>query len=157
MPTGTAIGYRVHDIAFGHGDSPLEVAIASTTNPSPRMADVRELWKARQARRPAPVLLVMLHPNGDGTISAVLCGVTGDPAPIPNVPLDRAERVAAAGLEELDRHAAIRTLDRLLTGAGDRLLSGLLNSGLFATHELREGVDQAAKGGPGRCGRRAVK
>jgi hypothetical protein len=72
--------------------------------------------------------------------SAIVCGVTGDPAPIPDVSLDRAEQLAVAGLDEPDRHAAIRTMDRLLTGANDRLSSGLLNSGLFATHELREGV-----------------
>jgi len=53
---------------------------------------------------------------------------------------DRLARICAAVLAEPGRHAAARTAERLLTGLKDQLSPGLVNSGIFASHELLTGV-----------------
>jgi hypothetical protein len=54
--------------------------------------------------------------------------------------MDRVARICAAVLTEPDRHAAARAAERLLAGLKDQLSPGPVNSGLFASHELRTGV-----------------
>lgn len=126
-------------IVFGSGENPVEVAVAYNTT-RPRTDEVRALWKKRHANRPSPVLLVMLYPGGAGPAQAAAIGTAGDPTPIFDLDVARVERIAMAVLREPDRHAAARTADRLLTGLKDQLIPGLVNSGLFASHELRSGV-----------------
>ena len=141
-PSGAPSALGTDRILFGGGNNNLEVAIAYKMHDheSPRTADLRALWKKRWASRPAPVLLVVLYSDSDGTARVAVCGTTGDPAPILGLPLDQVQRISRAALGEQDRHAAARALDRLLSGAKDHLPTGLVNSGLFALHELREGV-----------------
>lgn len=126
------------EVLFGKGDRPLEVAIATATT-APKADDVRKLWKLR-ANRGAPVLLVVLHPAGGETHASVI-GTEGDPAPIQALSRGRVERIAAAALDEPNRHQAIRTLDRLLGSVSrEGLTAGIINAGLFAAHELKDGV-----------------
>ena len=140
-PAGAPAAFETNRILFGNGDNALEVAIASATRPGqPRAEDLRALFKKRQANRAAPVLLAVTYTGpGDQPLAAVI-GTTGDPAPVTGLSVDRVARICAAVLAEPDRHAATRAAERLLAGLKDQLSPGLVNSGLFASHELRTGV-----------------
>ena len=140
-PAGAPMAFETQRILFGNGDNALEVAIASATQPGqPKVEDLRALFKKRQANRPAPVLLVVTYTgSGDQPLAAVV-GTIGDPAPVTGLGIDRVARICAAALAEPDRHAAARSAERLLAGLKDQLSPGLVNFGLFASHELRTGV-----------------
>lgn len=141
-PTGAPIALDTVEVLFGQGERPLEIAIATSAS-APKADDVRKLWKSR-ANRGAPVLLVVLHSAG-GAPQASVIGTEGDPAPIQGLSRGRVERIAAAALEEPNRHQAIRTLDRLLGSVSrEGLTAGVINSGLFAAHELKDGVPRRA-------------
>ncbi|MEU4828584.1 hypothetical protein AB0H37_42610 [Actinomadura sp. NPDC023710] len=141
-PHSGPVALTAEKVLLGHGDSALEIAVAYSSGP-PRAGDVRRLWRLRHGNRPSPVLLAVLYPALNG-IEATVCGVTGDPAVIPRLDADRVEQICAVALAEPNRHAAARTLERLLAGIKDQLTPGLVNRGLFATHELRQGVPQRA-------------
>lgn len=133
-PSGAPVGLATRFIHFGHGQNPLEVVVAEA-DAAPKSDEMRRLWKTR-ANKVAPVLLVVLH---QGRASAL--GTSGEPAPLHDLDIAQVERICAAALAEHDRHAAAVSVSRLVTAlAKDGLSSGLLNSGLFASHELREGV-----------------
>lgn len=137
-PSGAPVAIDTVEVLFGRGERPLEVAIATSVG-APRADDVRRLWKTR-ANRGAPVLLVVLHPAAGETQASVI-GTEGDPAPIQGLSRGRVERIAAAALDEPNRHQAIRTLDRLLGSVSrEGLTAGVINAGLFAAHELKDGV-----------------
>lgn len=123
------------------GVNTLEVAVAATTSGQepPKISDVRTLYRLRWNRRATPVLLVVAYQAGQAW-KATVCGPGEDPTPITDLDLSQVERVCAAALAEPDAGAATRTLHRLLAGQKDQLIAGLLNQGLFATHELRHGV-----------------
>ncbi|MET8332183.1 Eco57I restriction-modification methylase domain-containing protein [Streptosporangium canum] len=136
-PTNAPSSLITDRVLFGNGEAPLEVAIAFTEAGAPKAEDLRRLWKLRHNNRPSPVLLVVLY--GDvGTTKAAACGPAGDP--ITSLNLDQLGRICIAALAEPDRHTALRNLERLLTAAKDQLTPGLTNQGLFATHELRNGL-----------------
>ena len=48
---------------------------------APKRSDVLDCWKTRKGGRAAPVLLVVLHPDG----AAALCGPAGEPPPVLHV------------------------------------------------------------------------
>lgn len=77
-------------------------------------------------------------PSGDRLAAVV--GTSGDPAPVMGLRADVVGRVCAKVLAQADRHAAVRTFDRLMTELTGQQSPGLFNSGLFAYHELRAGV-----------------
>jgi hypothetical protein len=139
-PAGTSAAFETDRVLFGNGDNALEVAIASARDGQPKADELRTLFKKRQAGRPAPVLLVVTYAAPGGKPLAAVIGTSGDPAPIAGLPVDRLERVCAAVLAEPDRHSAVRAIDRLFVGLKDQQSPGLVNSGLFASHELRTGV-----------------
>lgn len=140
-PMGTSAAFETDRVLFGNGDNALEVAIASAEGGGqPKADELRTLFKKRQAGRPAPVLLVVTYASPVGDPLAAVVGTSGDPAPITGLSLDRLERVCAAVLAEPDRHSAVRAIDRLFVGLKDQQSPGLVNSGLFASHELRTGV-----------------
>ncbi len=137
-PEGTPVGIDTVEVLYGRGDRPLEVAVAHS-NLAPKSDDLRRLWKTR-ANRGAPVLLVILHPD-KGALAASVIGTDGDPTPLSSRSAKQIERIARAALEEPNRHQAARTLDRSLGSLSrDGLAAGLLNSGLFASHQLRKDV-----------------
>jgi len=143
-PTGTSAAFETDRVLFGNGDNALEVAIASALGGQPKADELRTLFKKRQAGRPAPVLLVVFYVAPSGEPLAAVIGTMGDPAPVTGLPVDRVERVCASVLAEPDRHSAVRAIDRLLVGLKDQQSPGLINSGLFASHELRTGVPARA-------------
>jgi hypothetical protein len=128
------VPFRPVGLALGQGSSALEVVVATTDTPL-RLPQVRAAWKARNAGRAAPLLLVVIH---DGR--AVLCGPTGDDPPTyENVDAGQVERICREALEQPDRHAALRYLRDVLPSVESRL-PGIRNEGLLATHELERGV-----------------
>jgi hypothetical protein len=151
-PAGAPVSLETDRILFGNGDNALEVAVASAVHKSqPKFEDLRSLFKKRQANRPTPVLLVVAYVGPSGENLAAVVGTSGDPAPLSGLQVDRLERVCASALAEPDRHAAVRSLDRLLTGLKDQQSPGLVNSGLFASHELRTGVPARGDWDPARA------
>ena len=125
-------------LILGRGSNALEVVV--TTSPEkPTIPAVRAAWKARVAGRATPVLLVVLYGN-----RGAICGPTGDQ---PTVYLDvdptKLERICSAGLLEPNRLLAILFLADAIP-AVESPTSGLRNEGLFATHELINGVPKRA-------------
>ena len=60
----------------GKGASAIEVAVARLPG-APKRAALLECWKSRRGGRAAPVLLIVLHPDG-----AALCGASGEEPPV---------------------------------------------------------------------------
>jgi hypothetical protein len=143
IPDGGRPGFEAGDLFLGPGVNPLEVAVSEAAS-RPNVSDVRALWKRRKSNRPSPVLLVVLYPSGSGERRATICGPVGeDPAVHAHLDAGQVERLAAAALAEPDRHAAIRFLGEAMPEL-DSELPGIRNQGMFASHELRDGVPQRA-------------
>lgn len=122
----------------GRGTHPLEVGLAMSTRKL-RADELRRAWLARQGRAPNPLLLVVAYADG-GRWVASICGPAGDDPPVESgLPLDEVERIASAALAEPSRHAAIRFVSSIWSEL-ESDLPGLRNHGMFATHDLREGV-----------------
>ena len=137
-------GFAAAGLFLGAGANALEVAVARASEP-PRRTALLEAWKARRGRRPAPVLLVVLHPGG-----AALCGAAGEAPPVhTGMEAGRVERLCREALGQPDRHAALRFLSQALPSL-ETALPGIANEGLLALHELQHGVpkrnDRAAAG-----------
>ena len=121
---------------LGRGALGLEVAVARSGR-APKRSDVLECWKTRKGGRAAPVLLVVLHPDG-----AALCGPSGQTPPVyPDVDPGQVERLCRETLAQPDRHAALRFLSQALPSL-ETALPGLNNEGLLALHELQHGVPE---------------
>ncbi|WP_018504417.1 Eco57I restriction-modification methylase domain-containing protein [Parafrankia discariae] len=123
---------------FGNGDAALEVAVAVSPAGPPRIPDLRLLWKLRQGSRASPVLLVALYDEGTAT-KAATCGIVENP--LMSLDPGQLDRVCATALREPNRHDGQRKLERLLAAISNgQGISGLDNRGLFAEHQLRNGV-----------------
>jgi len=121
-------------LALGKGNIPLEVVVASS-NGRPGLPALRSCWKARNAGRAAPLLLVVLYDE-----RAALCGAVGnDPPAYVDLDPGQVERICAEALRQEDRHAALRSLRDSLP-ALESELAGIRNEGFLATHELIAGV-----------------
>ncbi len=121
-------------LAIGNGPSALEVLVTTATT-EPKLPTVRSAWKARNAGRAAPLMLVVLHNR-----KATVCGPAGDDPPAyPNVDIGQAERICREALEQPDRHAALRCLRDALPSVESNL-PGIRNEGFLATHELARGL-----------------
>jgi hypothetical protein len=135
---GTGNGLTPVGALTGRGTHALEVALA-TVDKRPRADDVRRIWSARQGRAPNPLLLVTAY-SENGSWKAAICGPAGDDPPVEaGLELSEVERIAAAALAEPTRHAAIRFLSAIWAEL-ETELPGLRNQGMFATHDLRDGV-----------------
>ncbi len=132
LETGHAI--RATSLFIGKGDYAIEVAVARA-NVAQKRSALLDCWKARKAGRPAPVLLIVLHPDGAG-----LCGASGEQPPAnPTVDRGLVERLCREVLDLPDRHAALRFLAQALPSL-ETALPGIDNRGLVAEHELRHGT-----------------
>jgi hypothetical protein len=140
--TGMPVGIKAGQIFLQAAPYGLEVAVAEAAK-RPTSADMRTAWKARQGGHPSPLLLAVGYPNAEG-ISVAVCGPAGEnPAVHFDIEPSRVERLAEAALAEPTRHAAQRCLLRLLPEMESEL-PGVINSGLLANQELRQGVPQRA-------------
>jgi hypothetical protein len=143
-PPSAPAGFSADRVFFGQGENALEVALGYMTRPGKlRAGELRALLERRQANRPAPVLLVALYCHADGPPRAAIVGSMLDGTPT-DISASEADRSCSAILAEPDRHAAVRTAQRLLANNDARIAAGIINSGLFASHELRHGVPARA-------------
>jgi len=119
---------------IGKGMNALEVAVASSIR-NLSDGDIRRIWKARNANRAAPLLLVILHSD-----QASICGITGEEPPIYSA-MDpgQVERLCRELLNQPDRNNAI-DLFKQIKPSFQTKLPGLRNEGLLALHELEHGV-----------------
>ncbi len=119
----------------GGGPRPVEIVVLDASR-RPAAGRLREVWRAREGGRAAPVLLVALERD-----RAHLCGPSGnlEPPVFHDVPVAAAERICAVALDEPDTDAVFRFLWSALPRAEQPVL-GLRNEGLLALHELRVGV-----------------
>jgi hypothetical protein len=142
-PPGAPASFSTDLIWFGRGETPMEVALGHMGRPGrPPGRELRALHRKRQANRPAPVLLVVLYVTTDGQPRATMAGTSEGPPH--EMTVDQAARICRAVLDEPDRHAAVRTSERLLKSLDSILSPGLSNCGLFASHELHTGVPARA-------------
>ena len=119
---------------LGNGAHAIEVAVARC-GAAPARTALLETWKHRRAGRAAPVLLVVLHPDG-----AALCGASGEEPPVyPGADVGQVERLCREVLDQPDRHSALRFLAQVLPSL-ETALPGLNNEGLPAMHELEHGA-----------------
>jgi len=124
---------------LGGGSGGLEVAHFISSRP-PTSAQLKELHTKRHRGRPAPVLIVVSH----GRDRAALVTRFGDEwATKVDLPRSQVERLAAEALDAPDRHIADAVLRSKLPQL-DLRVPGLRNAGLFALHELEEGVPRRA-------------
>ena len=129
-------GLRPAGLFVGKGAHAIEVAVARSAG-IPTRAALLESWKSRKAERAAPVLLVVLHPEG-----AALCGASGEAPPVyPRADPGQVERLGREVLEQPDRHAALRFLAQVLPSL-ETALPGINNEGLAALHELQHGAPE---------------
>ncbi len=127
-------GLQPAGLFIGKGANALEVAVARSATAPTRTA-LLECWKKRRGGRAAPVLLVVLHPQG-----AALCGPAGEEPPVyPGIDRGQAERLCREALDQPDRHAALHFLGQALPSI-ETALPGLRNEGLVALHELQYGA-----------------
>ena len=143
-PPGAPTGFSTDRVFFGQGENALEVALGFMTRPGkPRTGELRTLLGKRQANRPTPVLLVVLYRHAGGPPRAAVVASILDGTPT-DITAGEADRCCAAVLTEPDRHAAVRTAQRLLANNDASISVGVINYGLFASHELRHGVPARA-------------
>ena len=123
-PAGLHVGRGAHAIEVVVGLSPV----------APSRGSLMATWKARRARRAAPVLLVILHPAG-----AALCTAIGNTLQTyANMSCAEAERISRGVLEEPNRHAALHFLAQALPTLETAVL-GLNNVGLLAVPRTPNG------------------
>lgn len=124
---------------LGNGSIALEVAVVEALSP-PSIGQLRAIWSSRLAGRATPVLVVVLYGN-----YAAFCGPAGDPPPaFARLERDRVERLCRVALAEPDRNAALRFLHAALPEA-EAPVPGVRNQGLFATHELHNGLPKHSR------------
>jgi hypothetical protein len=128
-------GIRPERLFLGSGPMGLEVA-QFTSARRPTASQLRDLHDHRRQRRATPVLIVVTHSHGRAAIATRF----GDEWSL-QTDLDQSqvERLCTLALDAPDRHAADAVLRTRLPQL-DSTLPGVRNSGLFAMHELEEGV-----------------
>ena len=113
---------------------PLEVASAlSATRPT--TGDMRTLWATRGRSAPGFIVAVLYDDK------VALAGPTEQDEVLFDIPTSKVETALATTLSKSEHNAAILRAQELLKnlGSGDES-TGVINSGLFATHELLNGV-----------------
>lgn len=131
-----AKGLEPMGLFLGNGANALEVVVLRA--PSVTMSGIRAVWATRLRGRATPLLVVVLSGH-----RAALCGPAGEPPPtFLDLDANRVERICRTALAEPDRHGALRFLATAIREA-DAPMAGVRNEGLFATHELQNGLPKS--------------
>ena len=118
----------------GKGNLGLELIVFNSKS-EPTMGTMHRAYKARKARRSAPVLVAVIHDEG-----VSLCGVTGDHPPVyPPGDVKQIEGLCKSALDQPDRNSAIRFLSSAMPSL-ETDLPGITNEGLLSLHELTSGT-----------------
>jgi hypothetical protein len=118
----------------GQGPMALQVAVYRA-NARPATRELRDTLQARAGNGSAPVLLLVLH-GERGTALAHANNTEHGPL---EVTASQLERLADALLQEPSRHAASARITTALSELAGHL-PGVINQGLFSTHDLISGV-----------------
>ncbi len=117
----------------------LEVIAFDVGSGNPNTETLRHMLKMHQNNRPTPVLVVALY-KANGELRAKVAGPDSRQNSFWLIKsVEALEKVVKKALEKPDRITAIRFLLEMLPKLAAEL-PGLHNAGLFATHELRQGV-----------------
>lgn len=126
---------RPEGLFLGGGAMGLEV-LALTADGEPQAPHLRALHRSRTGNRATPVVVVVLW----GENRAAVCAPVGDDVFLAtDADRSQVERLCDAALAAPDRHAARRLLGNALPQL-HAPIPGLRNAGLFAIHELQNGV-----------------
>jgi len=116
---------------LGQDSNRLEIIVAEAAI-QPSRQRLSEVWKRRQGRRPAAVLLVVVH-DGHGWV----CGPTGlEPPVYEKVDLGQLDRICRTALSAPDAETAIRFLNSVLPQV-ETPLAGVINKGFLSDHVLQ--------------------
>ncbi|MGO4490470.1 hypothetical protein AB4Y86_00050 [Arthrobacter sp. 2YAF22_2] len=113
----------------------LDVVYATAPH-RPLASDVRILWEKRWNRRSTGVLLVVGYPGGDAIPRATVVGLRDNAQLVADLELPFVERIVERGLDALTTAQAEQLLEPIFKIHEDDEVPGLINTGLFATHEL---------------------
>jgi hypothetical protein len=128
--------FNLLGIAYGRGRRLQLEVICSDHDRKPNSGQLRSAWKARQAGRGVPLLVIVRHAG-----KIYVCGPSGeDPAVHVNLDPGQVERICKEALDQPNRQAALRALRDSLGVLEEQGLPGLRNEGFLATHELINGV-----------------
>ena len=132
----TTVSGKEARLFLGKGSMPFEVVVLDDGERRPTLTELRNAFRDRAGRRPAPVLVVWRWGNDK-------CAVYGpnehNPVEFRSLPVPEVESVCEIVLDAADRHHGIRTLHQLLPQLDSRI-PGLRNGGLLAMQELEHGV-----------------
>lgn len=117
----------------------LDIVYATAPH-RPLASDVRALWEKRWNRRPTGVLLVVGYPGGDRGLRAAVVGLRDNAQFVTDLPLTLVERVLEQCLDASTTTQAEDTLNAIFVAREEDDVLGLINTGLFATHELLSNV-----------------
>lgn len=142
-PAGCPDGFSTSEVHEGGntipGLAPIEIAIARYVKTDKVSRDaLTRLHSLRVNKRATPVVLAVETPDG----SVIAFGPSADAAPLDPLPIDRAQRLFQAVLDEPTSLLARQRLMSLTQAIDSTSIAGVKNSGLFANHELRVGVPQ---------------
>ncbi len=117
----------------------LEVIAFDAGSGNPNTETLRRVHRMHQNNRPTPVLVAALY-TANGELRAKVAGPDSRQNSFWLIKsVEALEKVVKKALEKPDRITAIRFLLEMLPKLAAEL-PGLHNAGLFATHELRQGV-----------------
>lgn len=120
------------------GQQRMEVGSAQSAT-RPTTTDMRSLWATRGRSAPGFILAVLYDDK------VALAGPTEQDDVIFDLPTSKVETALAAALSKTEHNTAILRAQELLKNLGsDGEATGIINSGLFATHELLNGVPRRA-------------
>ncbi|MFC4904080.1 Eco57I restriction-modification methylase domain-containing protein [Kocuria oceani] len=117
----------------------VEVVYA-TSSARPSASDARALWSDRWNKRPTGVLLVAAYPNGGAAPKAAVVGLRDKGTYVADLAFSSVELVVEQVLEAPTTARAEEILASLFEEHEDDEIPGLVNTGLFATHELLTNV-----------------
>jgi len=144
-PSGMPSGFETLYVYSGQQGSlvsaAIEIAVVKWTKPGVPTRDVLgRLHSLRVNQRVTPVVLVVEVERN----VVILFGPNSAIAPTKPLAIDQAERILQAVLDEPNPVAARTRLSSLVQSLETTSIAGVKNSGLFANHELKEGVPHRA-------------
>jgi hypothetical protein len=139
-PDGCPAGFEPRHVVNGNGVGlAIEIVITKWTKGDlPNREALTRLHKIRVNERATPVVLVVELENG----GALVFGPNSAAAPLGPLPQEQVQRLLQASLDEPTVIAARNRLAGLMQSLDSTAMPGVKNSGLFANHELMNGVPQ---------------
>lgn len=122
---------------------PLEVAVTQTNQVNPTREALQKLHKARVGNRGYPLIVAAITSRGTWLFGP-------NASAVPTGPFDhgQAQRLLQAALDEPNQVAAVNRLGQFRQPADSNQELGVTNSGLFASHHIRQNVPNRSDWSP---------